>query len=132
MQLKNLFIPACLLYTLTVNAQQTPAVGPTPTIFRYVEVMPKANYDLSKYLSENIHYPDTARKYNIEGRVLIKFVVTEDGIISDCQILKGIGGGCDEEALRVIKNLPPWIPGKQDGKPVKVYYTLPIVFKLTD
>lgn len=96
----------------------------------YVEKMPKAGYDVNKYLAENLDYPKKARKKNIEGRVLIKFVVNEDGSISDCTVIRGIGGGCDEEALRVVKNLPPWNPAMQDGKPVRVYFQLPIVFKL--
>ncbi len=98
--------------------------------FLYVEKMPAAHYVLNDYLAKNIHYPKYARKKNIEGRVIVKFVVDEDGSISNVEIKKGIGGGCDEEAIRVVSEMPAWIPGSQNGKLVRVYFTLPIHFKL--
>ena len=106
------------------------AAPPPPAIFNYVEQMPAAGYDMAKYLQDNLRYPDAARESNIDGRVIVKFVVNEDGSVSDVQIVRGIGAGCDEEAKRVVSKMPPWKPGKQNGKPVKVYFTLPIVFKL--
>jgi len=96
------------------------------------EQMPQASYDLGEYIGQNLHYPDSARKHNIEGRVVVQFVVTEQGKITDCKVVKGIGYLCDEEALHVVSAMPPWKPGMQDGKPVAVYFTLPIRFKLTD
>ena len=66
----------------------------------------------------------------IEGRVFVEFVIGKDGSLSDVRAVKGIGGGCDEEAVRIIQSAPAWNPGKQRGKPVKQRYTLPIVFKL--
>ncbi|NCX96219.1 MAG: energy transducer TonB [Chitinophagia bacterium] len=69
-------------------------------------------------------------KKGIQGRVIVNFVVNEDGFISDVKVLRGIGGGCDEEALRVIKAMPTWTPGEQDGKKVKTYFTQPISFRL--
>ena len=83
-----------------------------------------------KYLSENIKYPEQAKKENIQGKVYMRFVVERDGSIVDAEILRGIGGGCDEEALRVVNAMPKWEPGKQQGTPVRVQYNLPIVFKL--
>ncbi|MEZ5083006.1 MAG: energy transducer TonB [Bacteroidales bacterium] len=71
-----------------------------------------------------------ARESGIQGRVFVTFVVERDGNITDVKILRGIGGGCDEEALRVIKNMPKWTPGKQRGKPVRVQFNMPIMFKL--
>ena len=85
---------------------------------------------LMKYLSENIKYPEQAKKENIQGKVYMRFVVERDGSIVDAEILRGIGGGCDEEALRVVNAMPKWEPGKQKGTPVRVQYNLPIVFKL--
>lgn len=85
---------------------------------------------LMKYLSENIKYPEQAKKENIQGKVYMRFVVERDGSIVDAEILRGIGGGCDEEALRVVNAMPKWKPGKQKGTPVRVQYNLPIVFKL--
>ncbi|HXS38077.1 MAG TPA: energy transducer TonB, partial [Flavipsychrobacter sp.] len=103
---------------------------PPPQIFTYVEQMPQPSVDINAYLSKNLHYPDAARENNIEGRVILQFVVNEDGVVSDIQVERGIGGGCDEEAVRVLKAMPPWKPGKQNGKAVKVRYNLPISFKL--
>jgi TonB family protein len=82
------------------------------------------------YIAKNVKYPPVARENGIEGRVYVTFVVDKLGNIKDARILKGIGGGCDEEALRVINLMPQWIPGKQDGVPVQVQYNLPINFAL--
>lgn len=110
----------------TVNIHKIPPGD----VLTNADHMPKPRFDLKQYFSENIHYPKEAMKQHIEGRVLVKFVVNEDGTISDCTITKGIGSGCDEEAIRVVKNMGAWDPGMKDGKPVKVYFTLPISFKL--
>jgi TonB family protein len=99
-------------------------------ILTHAEIMPKALYDLSEYLSNNLHYPEIARQNKVEGKVIIKFVVDEHGRVTDPEIVRGIGGSCDEEALRVVKNMPMWIPASDKGKPVKVYYHLPIMFSL--
>ena len=85
---------------------------------------------LMKYLSENIKYPEQAKKENIQGRVYVTFVVEKDGSITDAKVLRSIGGGCDEEALRVVNAMPKWEPGKLQGTPVRVQFNLPIVFKL--
>jgi periplasmic protein TonB len=110
----------------------TLAVTPKPGVFRYVEHMPVAGYNINEYLANSIKYPVDAIKANVEGRVIIKFVVNEDGSVTDVSVVHGIGGGCDEEAARVVRAMPNWRPGQQDGKPVKVYFTLPINFKLED
>ncbi|MCK9398362.1 MAG: TonB family protein [Bacteroidales bacterium] len=102
-------------------------------IFMVVESMPEfpgGDSALYRFLTENIHYPDSTKKAGIQGRVFMTFAVNKDGSISDVQVLRGIGGGCDEEALRVVKSMPNWIPGKQRGKPVRVQYNLPIKFSL--
>jgi TonB family protein len=82
------------------------------------------------YLQTNLTYPEAARKANLQGKVFVQFVVQEDGSISDVEILKGIGGGCDEEAVRVIANSPKWNPGKQKGIAVKQRMSVPIAFNL--
>jgi TonB family protein len=97
-----------------------------------IDIMPKFNGELNAYLMQNIHYPQKAIDKNIEGKVYVKFVVNEDGSISDVTIIKGIGGGCDEEAKRVVMAMPNWSPGMQNGKKVKVMFTLPVLFKLVD
>ena len=85
---------------------------------------------LYKYLAENIHYPEQAKNDQIQGRVVISFVVEKDGGISDAKVVRGIGGGCDEEALRVVNAMPKWTPGKMRGDVVRVNFHLPITFKL--
>lgn len=87
---------------------------------------------LGDYLSQNLKYPAAAQKAGITGKVFISFVVTTEGRIADVQILKGLGFGCDEEAVRVVKQMPNWTPGRQDGKPVNVKFNLPIRFDLND
>jgi protein TonB len=83
-----------------------------------------------KYVSEKMKYPAQARRMGIEGKVFIEFVINRDGSITDVKLMKGIGAGCDEEAIRVVQSAPPWNPGKQRGKPVRQRYVVPIIFKL--
>ncbi|MFA7609737.1 MAG: energy transducer TonB, partial [Bacteroidales bacterium] len=102
-------------------------------IFTFVEEYPEfpgGEKALYEYIKNNIRYPEVARTSGITGTVYVQFVVEKDGSISDVKVLRGIGGGCDEEAVRVVKSMPKWKPGKQRGQPVRVYYTLPIDFKL--
>ena len=121
-----LSVTICDAQSLT-SARDTSAEKP----YSFVDQMPVSKVNLNTYLSENLHYPREARTANIQGKVIVRFVVDEKGKISNSEIMKGIGGGCDEEALRVVKNMPQWTPGKQGGKTVKVWYTLPINFKLS-
>ena len=83
-----------------------------------------------KYLTDNLRYPEQAKADNIQGRVLIRFVVMNDGSIVNVEVARGIGGGCDEEAVRVVKAMPKWKPAVSDGNAVNVQYALPITFKL--
>jgi len=83
-----------------------------------------------KYLRDNIKYPEMAKESGIQGTVYVTFVVEKDGRISNVKILRGIGGGCDEEAMRVIKGMPKWKPGKQRGRPVRAQFNMPIRFIL--
>jgi protein TonB len=83
-----------------------------------------------KYLQKNLKYPQLAIETGLSGTVYIQFVVSKNGDILDAIVLRGIGGGLDQEALRVIKLMPPWTPGKHNGKPVSVIFTLPIKFQL--
>ena len=102
-------------------------------IFKIVEEMPSfpgGEGKLMEYVSKNIKYPQIARETGIQGRVFVNFVVEPDGSVSNVTVLRGIGGGCDEEAMRVVKNMPKWKPGKQRGKAVRVQYMLPVNFRL--
>ncbi len=102
-------------------------------IFTVVESMPEypgGMGALMRYLAENIKYPPLAKESGIQGRVFINFVVEPNGSISNVKVLRGIGGGCDEEAVRVVEKMPKWKPGKQRGKNVRVSYNLPVKFTL--
>ncbi|MEN7549869.1 energy transducer TonB [Rapidithrix thailandica] len=83
-----------------------------------------------EYVAKNIKYPSQARRSTVEGRVIVQFVVDTDGSLTDLKVLKGIGAGCDEEAVRVLKKAPNWKPGKQRGRAVKQRITIPIFFQL--
>jgi TonB family protein len=86
---------------------------------------------LMAYIEKNMKYPESAVENNKDGRVIVRFMVSKTGQVSDATIVRGIDPDCDQEAIRVINGMPTWNPGKQDGKTVDVYYTIPIVFKLT-
>ncbi|MDX1637015.1 MAG: energy transducer TonB [Balneolaceae bacterium] len=96
--------------------------------FVVVENMPELIGGLAS-LQQKVRYPEMARKAGIEGRVIIQFIVNEEGNVESPRVVRGIGGGCDEEALRAVKEAK-FKPGRQRGKPVRVQYSLPIVFKL--
>lgn len=109
---------------------QSAAVLQPPAVYTFVEQMPEPSVDMNTYIGKNVRYPDSARKNSIQGRVVVKFVVNEDGTLSNVEAIRGIGYGCDEEAVRVIKSMPRWKPGKQGGKAVKVNFNQPVLFKL--
>ncbi len=91
---------------------------------------PNGEAAMFKFLCDNIKYPSIARENNIAGTVYIGFVVNTDGSIQDVTIKRGVGGGCSEEALHVVNMMPKWKPGRQQGRPVRVSYTLPVKFHL--
>lgn len=102
-------------------------------IFTVVEDQPEPEGGLQafyQYIQKNLKYPSQARRMGVEGKVFVQFVVDTDGTLNDVQVVKGIGGGCDEEALRIVKAAKPWKPGKQRGRAVKVRMVIPITFKL--
>lgn len=103
------------------------------SLFTVVEEMPEypgGSEAMMKFLVENIKYPEQARKDSIQGRVFVNFIIEVDGKVSNTKVLRGIGGGCDEEAVRVVSLMPAWTPGKQRGKNVRVAFNLPIKFAL--
>ena len=102
-------------------------------IFTVVEQQPEPVTGMTEfyhYIQTNLKYPETAKRSGIEGKVFVQFVVTDEGKLLDVKAVKGIGGGCDEEAVRVIEGSPKWKPGAQRGKTVNVRMILPITFKL--
>ena len=135
------------------NSGPVRATLPKPTeteaapIFKIVEEMPRfpgceddvltkkekqdcATNRLLQFLGQNLHYPSIARENGIQGTVVIRFVVERDGSISNTEVVRDIGGGCGAEALRVVKSMPVWLPGKQQGRAVRVQFNLPVNFRL--
>ena len=101
--------------------------------FVMVEQMPQfsgGESAMMQYIGTNLKYPESAAKENIEGRVVLRFVVTKTGDIKDVSVIRSLDSRCDEEAMRVVRAMPKWTPGKQGGKDVDVYYTLPVLYKL--
>ncbi len=86
--------------------------------------------ELYKFVGKNLQYPALAKENNITGRVYVSFVVEKDGSVSKVKVLKEIGGGCGNEAMRVVKMMPKWKPGKQHGRAVRTQFTLPVMFEL--
>ena len=104
-------------------------------VFDVVEEMPQflgGPSSLFEYLSQNIIYPVVAEENGVQGRVIVTFVVERDGSISDVKVVKSVDPSLDKEAQRIVRSMPHWIPGKQNGSPVRVKYTVPVTFKLQD
>ena len=100
-------------------------------VYIVVSEMPKFNGNLYQWLAQNIKYPAEASQKHQQGTVMIKFVVAADGRVRQAEIIRSASPSLDKEAMRIVSVMPKWIPGKQDGRPVAVYYTLPIKFKLS-
>ena len=99
-------------------------------IFTVAEQMPSFKGNVNQWLSTHISYPAVAAENNIQGRVIVKFVVGKDGSVSQAQIVRGVDASLDKEALRVVNSMPKWNPGMNNGQPANVWFTLPITFKL--
>jgi TonB family protein len=115
--------------TVTMNVVEEEQNATDEKVFDVVENMPEFNGGagaLMQYLSHNIHYPE---EKDIQGRVIVSFVVDKDGSISNAKVVKSLHPSFDAEALRIINNMPKWIPGTQNGKPVNVKYAVPISFR---
>ena len=101
--------------------------------YQAVEQMPQfpgGDAELMKYIQDHLKYPVIAAENGIQGRVIVRFVVSKTGEIQDVTVLRGVDSSLDKEAVRVIKSMPKWIPGKQNGNNVAVYFTVPVMFKL--
>ena len=122
-----------ILKAKEIIAQPEPVKEEEEKVFDVVEQMPSypgGQAALFKYLSANIVYPSIAEENGVQGKVYLKFCVEKDGSIGEVLVLKSLDPSCDREAARVVKSMPRWIPGKQTGQAVRVWYTLPVVFKL--
>ena len=103
------------------------------SIFQVVETQPEfpgGMAELMKYLQKNIRYPQICKEQRVQGRVIVQFVVNADSTITDVNVIKPVNPYLDQEALRVVKAMPKWNPGKQRGEPVRVRFTLPVTFRL--
>jgi TonB family protein len=124
--------------TILIDSQEETTID---SAFHYTEVfttseeMPEFGNgwkDIKGYFLKNIYYPTSAIRDSLQGRVILRFAIDEKGIVCNPGIVRGVRSDIDNECLRVIKNMPKWKPGKQGGKPVKVWYNLPITFDLKD
>lgn len=123
-----------LLISTCLCAQNNPQGNAKDSVYAFTEEPPKfpgGDVSLNKFLSVNIRYPEKARREHIEGKALIKFVVTEDGSVSNVTVVRSVSPEIDAEAVRVIKLLPKFEPARQNGKQVKTYFNIPVSFRLT-
>ena len=127
-------ISFCVLLTITVDAFCQPLhTNGTDTSYGTHYCKPEfcgGEDSLRAFLLKNVRYPEAARENNIEGRVIVRFLVDEHGVLSHFALLRGIGGGCDEEALRVLKIMPKWIAASYKGRAIRTVQLLPVVFVL--
>ena len=128
--LKVALMMLVLFFSFTTSTAQTKK---NDMVFDVVEVMPQypgGQIAMLKYLMENIKYPEQAMKEGIQGRVTVRFIVEKDGSISDVRPILSVHPLLNKEAVRVVESMPKWTPGKQNGKPVRVRFNLPVMFKL--
>lgn len=107
-----------------------------PKVFDFVSIETQPSFPggmnkFYEYLSKNVRYPKEAQNNNIQGKVFLSFIVEQDGTIADVQVVRRLGGGTDEEAVRLLQESPKWVPGILNGKTVRVKYNIPISFTLT-
>ena len=142
--------PECVFETLKISfaSTQLGSTGEEGQIFKVVDQMPRfyseeceslsteeekkqcATIECLKYVYKNVEYPEIARSNNVQGTVVVSFVVETDGSISNARLIRDIGATCGKASLKVIKEMPDWVPGIQNGEPVRVQYNLPIKFQL--
>lgn len=131
----NVDVGGIVLHDDAVPAQQVVIAEENTRVRTFVDempVFPGGEEALMKYLKDNISYPQQALEAGAQGAVYLTFVVGLHGEITEIKVTRGIGFGCDEEALRVIRNMPPWIVGRQNGHAVKVQFNLPVRFKIAN
>ncbi|MDD2530504.1 MAG: energy transducer TonB [Bacteroidales bacterium] len=140
--MNNLFKPLSLFavllmisaFTLNVNAQEKKSDN-SDVVYTVVEneaEFPGGVAAMNRFLAENIKYPTLAKQKNIEGKVIISFIVEKNGSLSDIRTIKDIGEGCGDEGIRIVRLMPKWKPAKQKGQPVRQQFLLPISFVLTN
>lgn len=130
-----ILLAVIVIIFFSCKASKESKIGVTDSDVVFVRVEQPAEFVggadlLQAYLKENIVYPQKARENKIEGKVYVSFIVEKDGSLSNIKVLRDIGYGCGEEAVRVMKNMTKWKPGRQKGKPVRMQYVQPITFQL--
>lgn len=128
--LKVALMMLVLLFCFTTSTAQTKKSN---MVYDVVEVMPQfpgGQTAMLKYIMENIKYPKQIMEEGIQGRVTVSFIVEKDGRVSNVRLLRSVQPLLDKEAVRVVKSMPKWSPGKHNGKPVRVRFNLPVMFKL--
>lgn len=138
----HIFCSVCFAQQANLDSIQNyePIYGTLPAdsvkyLIKKIDQLPEfpgGQEGMLRYLTANVHYSSKARRKNIQGKVIITFVVDKKGSIVDPQVTRSVGREIDKEAMRVIKDMPQWKPGLINGKPVKVLYHLPVIFKLTE
>lgn len=125
-----LFIPLLSVCKKAIDPGNSAVVGEVFTVVDQPPAFQGGQTELNNYLMKNLRYPAEAQRAKIQGKVVVGFIVTDAGRIADVQIKQSVGGGCDEEATRVVKAMPNWVPGQLKGKPVNVQTSLPFSFTL--
>lgn len=128
--LKVALMMLVLLFSFMTSTAQTKKNN---MVYDVVEVMPQypgGQIAMLKYIMENIKYPKQIMEEGIQGRVTVSFIVEKDGRVSNVRLLRSVQSALDKEAIRVVKSMPKWTPGKHNGKPVRVRFNLPVMFKL--
>ena len=125
-----LLVPLLCMCKKEVDPENSAVIGKVYTVVDQPPTFQGGQAGLNTYLMKNLRYPAEAQRAKIQGKVIVDFIVTDVGRIADVQIKQSVGGGCDEEAARVIKAMPDWIPGQLQGKPVNVQTSLPLSFTL--
>lgn len=131
--MKNKLIPSLFILICLILGLSSFEVKAQETVHKQVDEMPSPPGGMegfTQYMIKSLKYPEVAKEKGIEGMVVVAFVVKSDGSVENIEIIRGIGAGCDEEALRVVAESGKWTPGKKEGKAVNTQMTLPVQFKL--
>ncbi|WP_052731125.1 energy transducer TonB [Spirosoma radiotolerans] len=125
-----LFVPFFSMCKKGVDPENSTIIGHVYTTVDQAPTFPGGQAELNNFLMRNLRYPAEAQRAKIKGKVIVGFVVTDRGRIANPEIRQSVGGGCDEEAIRIVKAMPNWLPGQLNGKPVNVQTSLPFSFTL--